>query len=65
MFVCTSGSINQRKSVDDLAAIAKGLKKKNGRKGGKRAKSWVEKQGKEKQCKEAAVAILGVAFLMF
>ena len=33
--------------MEDLVERAKGLKKKEGRKGGKRKKSWVEKQKKK------------------
>jgi flagellar motility protein MotE (MotC chaperone) len=38
-------------SVENLLEIVKGIKKKEGRKGGKRIKGWVENQKKTKQNK--------------
>ena len=41
-------NLDPNQHLDDLLERAKGLKKKESRKGGKRKKSWVEKQKRKK-----------------
>ena len=41
-------NLDPNQHFENLVEMVKGLKKKEGRKGGKRKKSWVEKQTKKK-----------------
>ena len=41
-------NLDPNQHLDDLVERAKGLKKKEGHKGGKRKKSWVDKQTKKR-----------------
>ena len=42
-------NLDPNQHLEDLVERVKGLKKKEGRKGGKRKKSWVDKQTKKKE----------------
>ena len=49
MPLCSSAeNIDSNQHLEDLVKRAKVFKKKEGRKGGKRKKSWVEKQTKKR-----------------
>ena len=48
MALCSGAkNLDPNQHLDDLLERAKGIKKKEGHKGGKRKKSWVEKQKKK------------------
>ena len=52
MSLCSGAeNLNPNQHLEDLVERAKCLKKKEGRKGGKRKKSWVEKPKKKKEKK--------------
>ena len=49
MQLCSGAeNLDPNQHLEDLVERAKGLKKKEGRKGGKQNRSWVEKQTKKK-----------------
>ena len=49
MPLCSSAeNLDPNQHLEDLVERVKGLKKKEGRKGGKRKKSWVKKQTKKR-----------------